>query len=264
MDIFQKGTCAGTMIRQMQSGGLHASISRYASDRFNHAWHYHSDCRLSFILHGGCAERKRGRYERMPGSVTVYRPGEPHRVEQMRDAVQVNLEIQNDFLERYSLSATLDWSMDRTADVQFLFLQLYKELIAQDSLTASSLDMLLLGFLQPPARVKKTASRPPWVGLVQQLMQDRWNESLSLRILSEETGIHPVTISSYFPRYFACTFGEYQRKLKVSHALQLVRATDQSLTSIAYECGFSDQSHFIHTFKNLTGFLPGEYRKLVG
>jgi AraC family transcriptional regulator len=93
-------------------------------------------------------------------------------------------------------------------------------------------------------------------------MHDRWNESLSLQVLSDETGIHPVTISYYFPKYFACTFGAYMRKLKVSHALTLMKAGNTSLTSIAYECGFADQSHFIHTFKNLTGFLPAKYRKL--
>ncbi len=34
-----------------------------------------------------------------------------------------------------------------------------------------------------------------------------------------------------------------------------------SLTELAYECGFSDQAHFINDFKSLSGFTPKEYFK---
>lgn len=34
-----------------------------------------------------------------------------------------------------------------------------------------------------------------------------------------------------------------------------------SLTELAYECGFSDQAHFINDFKSLSGFTPKKYFK---
>jgi AraC family transcriptional regulator len=51
------------------------------------------------------------------------------------------------------------------------------------------------------------------------------------------------------------------RKLKIDKALSLVKSGEESLTSVAYECGFADQSHFIRTFKQMTGFLPAMYQK---
>lgn len=51
---------------------------------------------------------------------------------------------------------------------------------------------------------------------------------------------------------------------KYLHALHLVHHTDMSLTNIAYESSFSDQSHFIHSFKSYTGLTPGEYRRSKG
>ncbi len=57
-------------------------------------------------------------------------------------------------------------------------------------------------------------------------------------------GVHPVTISKYFPRYFSCTLGEYMRKLKIEKSLSLIKSPGNSLTNVAYACGFFDQSHF--------------------
>ena len=48
---------------------------------------------------------------------------------------------------------------------------------------------------------------------------------------------------------------------KYLHAVDLVHYTDLSLTSVAYQSGFSDQSHFIKSFKAYTGLTPGEYQR---
>lgn len=47
---------------------------------------------------------------------------------------------------------------------------------------------------------------------------------------------------------------------KYLHSVQLLHNTRHQLTSIAYDAGFSDQSHFIKTFRSFTGLTPGEYR----
>jgi AraC-like DNA-binding protein len=48
---------------------------------------------------------------------------------------------------------------------------------------------------------------------------------------------------------------------KYLHALQLVHNTDLSMTAIAYQSQFADQSHFIKTFRSYTKMTPGEYQK---
>jgi len=47
---------------------------------------------------------------------------------------------------------------------------------------------------------------------------------------------------------------------KYLHAVHLIHHTDLSLTKIAYQSHFSDQSHFIKAFKNYAAMTPGEYR----
>ena len=48
---------------------------------------------------------------------------------------------------------------------------------------------------------------------------------------------------------------------KYLHAVHLVHHTDLSLTAIAYQSQFSDQSHFIKSFKAFTNMTPGAYRR---
>lgn len=97
---------------------------------------------------------------------------------------------------------------------------------------------------------------------LKEILQDEWNQNHSLSDLSIRLGVHPVTISKYFSRYFGCTFGEYMRKIRVDRSLFFIRNTHYSLTEIAFLCGFSDQSHFIRVFKQYTGLYPKYFQKL--
>jgi AraC-like DNA-binding protein len=47
---------------------------------------------------------------------------------------------------------------------------------------------------------------------------------------------------------------------KYLHAVHLIHHTDLSLTAIAYQSQFSDQSHFIRSFRAYTKMTPGEYK----
>lgn len=120
---------------------------------------------------------------------------------------------------------------------------------------------LVLALLRSPLEEKTSGKIPPWINLLWEVINDRWNETLSLAELSALVHVHPVTISKSFPKYFSCTLGEYARKAKIEKAIALIGQSRNSLADVAYQCGFADQSHFIRAFKAATGFLPGEFKK---
>jgi len=103
---------------------------------------------------------------------------------------------------------------------------------------------------------------PPWILQLKTLLLDRWDETPALEELSLILGVHPVTISRYFPLYFNCSLGEYMRKIKIEKAIQMIQTRQMPLTAIAHACGFFDQSHFTRTFKQVTGFLPKQFQQL--
>lgn len=52
----------------------------------------------------------------------------------------------------------------------------------------------------------------------------------------------------------------YSRIIRFQHATQQYgNVVTKSLTDIAYDCGYYDQSHFIHDFKQFSGYHPKQY-----
>lgn len=50
-------------------------------------------------------------------------------------------------------------------------------------------------------------------------------------------------------------------QLRVNRAASLLRRTDQSVTEIAFQVGFSDSNYFTRQFRKLLGVTPREYRQ---
>jgi len=263
MQILEKGEYVGSIQTRFQEKGVIASVSQYHAEGFNDGWHYHVNAHISFVLKGGRSEKKKDRYECLPGKAIFYRAGEPHQIIAMHNSTHINLEMGDTFFKEYGLEEQmLGRVIPQTPDAQFLMLKIYKELCARDQFTNTSIHMLLLDYLSQSANWRGAAKMPTWLKDVHALLHERWDEKITLADLSEAVDVHPVTISHYFPKYFSCTLGAYMRKLKVEKAITLLNAPDASLASVAYECGFFDQSHFIRVFKQLTGYLPAHYQKL--
>lgn len=53
----------------------------------------------------------------------------------------------------------------------------------------------------------------------------------------------------------------YLINIRISEAIKLLKKRNISITNIALDTGFYSSQHFSTTFKKLTGFAPGEFRK---
>ena len=80
--------------------------------------------------------------------------------------------------------------------------------------------------------------------------------------LARAVDVHPVHLSREFTKYFGTSLGDYIRTIKVQRAMTLLPNAGLSLTDIAFECAFADQSHFIRSFKSYYHITPLLYRKL--
>jgi AraC family transcriptional regulator len=262
MQVLGQGQYAGEILGEVKQAGIYASISKYDQHQFNDGLHCHENAHVSFVMRGGCSEKKKNLYERLPGTTTFYLSGEPHQMINMHDSLHVNLEMDRSFFNCFGFSEDVfEKTLAKTPDGRLLMLKVYRELVAADDLALSSIQMLVLDFLDRSERWRDDGNLPEWLRKVHQLMNDQWAETLTLHDLALAAGVHPVTVSHYFPQYFNCTFGANMRKLKVVNSLGRLSAA-ASLTEVAYECGFFDQSHFTRSFKNLTGYLPNQYQRL--
>jgi len=132
-------------------------------------------------------------------------------------------------------------------------------MLAQNATNSTVIHSLLLELISGTKGLQGKGI-PSWIMRLKELLHEHWNEQMTLQEMSVIVGVHPITISKFFRKFFACTLGEYQRKLKIEKSIQLIKNSDMTLSEIAFYCGFADQSHFIRNFKKMTGFLPKHFQ----
>jgi AraC family transcriptional regulator len=106
-------------------------------------------------------------------------------------------------------------------------------------------------------------SAPGWLGRIKERLQEGFGEPLRMGDLAHEAGIHPVHLARTFRQSERCTPGEYQQRLQVRAACELLRNAEWPLAAIAAECGFADQSHFTRVFRRHTGATPARFRVTI-
>lgn len=72
-------------------------------------------------------------------------------------------------------------------------------------------------------------------------------------------GITSRYVQKLFLQYTGLTPKLYSKINRFQNSLRLITQKEVSLTSIAYDCGYFDQSHFIREFKSFTGSTPSAY-----
>jgi AraC-like DNA-binding protein len=99
------------------------------------------------------------------------------------------------------------------------------------------------------------------VAVVSELMQELRQQDIfdTMETVATRNGISARYMQQLFVQYTGLTPKLYSQINRFQNSLQLIRAGNDSLTSIAYECGYADQSHFIREFKSFTGLTPSGY-----
>jgi AraC family transcriptional regulator len=248
-----------------EESGLIASVTTYPDADYAERLHTHETLHLSLVLTGGNLEKRiNENIERTAGVVTFYRPGEPHQSTLTRPGSKhVNLEITDHFLHRYGYGPDTDFStFSHWKAGPGLMLNIYKEVLMQDEYTAVGIEGAITNLLSSN-RISDDKRRPAWLDKIIEILQDKWNEWITLEELAHVAEMHPVNLSSNFSRLLGYTISEYRRKVKVDKAVALIQNQKLSLSDIAYQCNFSDQSHFNRTFRQFTGWTPKSYRKQI-
>lgn len=70
-------------------------------------------------------------------------------------------------------------------------------------------------------------------------------------------------LSHQFKAYTGFTFIEFLTKIKISHALHLLKFSDKSVAEISTACGFDTPAYFCIVFKKKMNMSPLHYRSLI-
>jgi len=112
-----------------------------------------------------------------------------------------------------------------------------------------------------PSKPNRTA--PRWLELVREQINDSHTRTPRVQALAHAAHVHPVHLAREFRRYFGVSVTEYMQRRRVQHAAALLGDTRTSASSVSYDAGYTDQSHFCRIFKRETGLTPVAFRHLV-
>lgn len=101
------------------------------------------------------------------------------------------------------------------------------------------------------------------IDYAQELLDQRFAQSISLAEVAREVGLHPVYLARLFRRRHRCSVGEYLRRRRTEFACLRLANSRKPLVEIASEAGFCDQAHLTRTFRTLLGCTPADYRRRV-
>lgn len=86
-------------------------------------------------------------------------------------------------------------------------------------------------------------------------------EQITTADVAAAAGFSPNYLSRKFRAAAGIGVHEYLTFIRLQHAALELVSTDDSITEIAFHCGFSDSNYFKDAFKRKYGLTPREYRK---
>ena len=165
---------------------------------------------------------------------------------------------------RESARLFFDVVVQRSAQVARSGGRLRAELARRDDVTPLAVEGLVCELLAELTWIPKakTEAGNHWLTRARDLMHDEPGPR-SLSDLAARIGLHPIYVARAFRARFGCAVGDYVRRLRVERARRLLHHTLLSLSEVAVQSGYSDQSHMTRDFRRTFGQSPGAYRRLI-
>ena len=122
----------------------------------------------------------------------------------------------------------------------------------------------IIGTMTIYRRAISNESVPDWYGNMKKAVayiDAHYAENISVADIARESGYSESQFRRVFERVIAKSPSNYITTIRLNAARKLLSTTKKSVTDIAVEVGFFDQSHFTRAFKRERGITPGQYRR---
>ena len=92
-------------------------------------------------------------------------------------------------------------------------------------------------------------------------VSDHYAEKITMETLASLVHLSISQFNRTFKRLFKITPAQYIVRVRINAACSMLRATSESIETIASRTGFCDASHFVRQFKKTIQLTPKGYRK---
>lgn len=197
----------------------------YAHQTSNNLWH------LKWIHF--CGSNLDSIYEKyvQRGGLPVFRPSDLYSFDRIWETV-------------YALASSSDHIRD---------MRIFESLV--------SLSVLLMDESWHPDTARESASKRQNLQEVKDYLDENFQQQISLDDLSARFFINKFYLTRVFKAQFGISINTYILQQRITHAKQMLRFTDKTVSDIGIACGMESPNYFSRMFKKIEGISPSEYRK---
>lgn len=96
---------------------------------------------------------------------------------------------------------------------------------------------------------------------VKEYIERNFDKELSVTYLAEREFLEPGYLGEAFSKQFGCSISEYQHRLRIKKAIELIRSSDMTLNDISACVGYNNYNNFFTHFERITKKKPAQYRE---
>jgi AraC-like DNA-binding protein len=259
-------------------GGARLLRATYVRQSF--ARHAHEDFPIGVIERGALAFEYRGEHLVAPaGAINLANPGEPHTGQA---ALASGWTYRMVYVEVEVLRAIASELAGRPRDIPFFRAGVLDDAdlarrlhalhaaleradapgVEQETRLFALLGRVIVGHADDRPSVKPAGREHQAVKRAREYLDAYYAESITLADLAGAAGLSPYYLARAFTAELGLPPHAYLTQVRIRRAQALLKR-DCPITGIAYDVGFSDQSHLNRRFKRIVGLTPGQYRKNI-
>jgi AraC family transcriptional regulator len=114
--------------------------------------------------------------------------------------------------------------------------------------------------IRSPSDLETRTSDAARLYRIEEYMRAHLAENITLANMAEVAGCSPFQLLRSCKSAWAETPFQRLTALRMKLACRLLRSCEHSVTTIAFDCGYSNPSHFAIAFRRVVGVSPSEYR----
>lgn len=246
--------------------------------------HFHSYYEIYYLKSGLCTYTlNKNKYHLKPGDIFIVAPGESHstyyegskpceriaiycRLEQFLPTFWENHQPLKDKFHKTSrvvlkendrsiIESVLDLMLREKEQTQKFTSEIMNLLLCQLLLSIDRNGIFVYECLEQPN------DHSADIDQALRYIDLNYHQPLSLEEIAEKINLTPTYLSRKFKLITGSTFKEYLINVRIRQAAQLLLTTDDSITKIAMDCGFSSSNYFKDSFKKISGVSPRTFRK---
>lgn len=264
-------------------GNLGIEVSLAALEAPHIPMHWHDSMEILFCLNGDVTVyTEKENYSLSKNQLIVFDSKEVHSINSASSLYMFlcmhvdkkQLSVYCPELELYNISCHPLPLDDPKAPKYIRLCQLARELTRtniQDNRTRSmqsdGISLLMLADLvehfseyAPPKAISDKAKPNDTVRDIISYVNEHYKEKISLDDIAAQAGFSREYFCRFFKQHIGVTFLQYLNEVRISHAGRLLMSTDMSIAEVMRESGFTNQTIFNRTFKELYGMTPRHAR----